>query len=95
MNRILNPALGGDHPASAAAKGGPECKFLFPVMDLQLKTANICEQLDEKIDELRKRNANGEKGLWMYLDSGASRSVIGEKSPIRPHLRNVENTDGS
>jgi hypothetical protein len=31
----------GDHPASAAAKGGPECEFLFPVMDLQLKTANI------------------------------------------------------
>ena len=31
----------------------------------------------------------------MYLDSGASRSVIGEKSPIRPHLKNVEITDGS
>ncbi len=31
----------------------------------------------------------------MYLDSGASRSVIQEKSPIRPYLSNVRETDGS
>jgi hypothetical protein len=85
----------GDHPTSAAAKGGPECEFLFPIIDLQPKNAEICNQLDAKIEELRERNANGEKGLWMYLDSGASRSVIGEKSPIRPHLKNIAETDGS
>ncbi len=85
----------GDHPTSAAAKGGPECEFFFPVIDLQPKNAKICDQLDAKIEELRERNANDDKGLWMYLDSGASRSVIGEKSPIRPHLKNVAETDGS
>jgi hypothetical protein len=31
----------------------------------------------------------------MYLDSGASRSVIHEESPIRQHLSNVSTTTGS
>jgi hypothetical protein len=50
-----------------------------------------------KIHELEERKANGEKGLWMFLDSGASRSVlvIQENSPIREHLINVSETNGS
>ncbi len=55
----------------------------------------IGKQRDEKMKELRNKEANGEKGLWMYLDSGASRSVIQEDSPIRKHLLNVSKTTGS
>jgi hypothetical protein len=35
----------------------------------------IKRQLHDKIEELRERRAKGEEGIWMYLDSGASRSV--------------------
>jgi hypothetical protein len=35
------------------------------------------------------------KGLWMFLDSGASRSVISEKSPLKSHLYNLQETIGS
>ncbi len=51
--------------------------------------------MDAKIKELNEKKANGETGLWMYLDSGASRSVIQEESPIRQHLTNVSETNGS
>jgi hypothetical protein len=40
-------------------------------------------------------NSDIKNGLWMYLDSGASRSVIQEYSPIGKHLLNVSETMGS
>ncbi len=48
-----------------------------------------------KIAELKGRKANGDEGLWMYLDSGASRSVISETSPLITHLYNLSETSGS
>jgi hypothetical protein len=62
---------------------------------LNQQSAQISRQLDKKIHELKERKANGEEGLWMFLDSGASRSVIQENSPIRKHLINVSETNGS
>ena len=86
----------GDHP-TLKAKGGPECDFLFNVWTPNSKgnEKSIEQQRQEKLVELRKRKANGDNGLWMYLDSGASRSVIQEDSPIRKHLLNVSETTGS
>jgi hypothetical protein len=55
----------------------------------------IKRQLHDKIEELRERRAKGDDGIWMYLDSGASRSVIQEQSPIRPLLSNITETNGS
>jgi transposase InsO family protein len=82
----------GDQP-TLAANGGPECGFLLNEFNKQ--SAQISRQLNIKIHELEERKANGEKGLWMFLDSGASRSVIQENSPIREHLINVSETNGS
>ena len=45
--------------------------------------------------EIKKKEANGDTGLWMYLDSGASRSVIRENSPLTPYLYNLSTTNGS
>ena len=45
--------------------------------------------------EIKSKEEKGEKGLWMYLDSGASRSVIREDSPLMPHLFNLSETNGS
>jgi hypothetical protein len=86
----------GDHP-TLQAQGGPECDFLFNAWtsDSKGNEKSIEKQRLEKLVELRKRKANGEEGLWMYLDSGASRSVIQEDSPIRKHLLNVSETTGS
>jgi transposase InsO family protein len=84
-----------DQPTSAAAKGGPECNSLIlNVWNLKPKH-NLKQQFDEKVQELKERKTNGETGLWMYLDSGASRSVIQEQSPIRQHLTKVSATSGS
>ena len=83
----------GDQPTFAAAKGGPECGFLLNAVELN--QVQIKKQLDQKLQQLEERKAKGEEGLWMYLDSGASRSVIQEKSPIRQHLVNVSETNGS
>jgi transposase InsO family protein len=84
----------GDQPTFAAAQGGPGCDSLLNVWDKSPNHA-MKQQLDDKLKQLKESEANGETGLWMYLDSGASRSVIQEKSPIRPYLSNVTETDGS
>ena len=84
----------GDQPTLAAAKGGPECGFLLNVSEFN-QSVQINRQLDKKIQELEERKTKGEKGLWMFLDSGASRSVIQENSPIRKHLINVSEANGS
>jgi hypothetical protein len=51
--------------------------------------------LAEKIQDLDERKAKEDTGIWMFLDSGASRSVIQEKSPIRALLSNISDTQGS
>ena len=84
----------GEKPTFAAAKGGPECDFLFNVWNLKNQPA-IREQLKEKLQNLEERRKQGEKEIWMYLDSGASRSVIQEESPIKALLTDVSETNGS
>jgi hypothetical protein len=71
----------GEQPTFAAAKGGPECDFLFNSWNLNQPA--IREQLTEKLQDLEERRKQGEKEIWMYLDSGASRSVIQEEPPIK------------
>ncbi len=70
-----------DHPTSAAAQEEPECIFLLKDLIFASKPGilEIKRQLHDKIEEIRERRANGEEGIWMYLDSGASRSVIQEQ----------------
>ena len=81
-------------PTFASAKGGPGCESLLSAMDYKPNKYQK-KQLEEKRRHLRAQKENGEEGLWMYLDSGASRSVIQENSPIRSHLSNVKETSGS
>ena len=83
-----------DRPTFETAKGGPECDSLLNAWEMEPKH-NLKQQFDDKLKELKEKKANGETGLWMYLDSGASRSVIQEQSPIRQHLTNVSATIGS
>ena len=84
----------GDQPTYAAAQGGPGCDSLLFIQDKTMNSA-LKQQFEDKLKQLIEREANGDSGLWMYLDSGASRSVIQENSPIRPYLSNVTETDGS
>jgi hypothetical protein len=42
-----------------------------------------------------KEHKNSDAELWMYFDSGASRSVISTESPIRKHLKALVPTYGS
>jgi hypothetical protein len=84
-----------DQPACTANTVGPECGFAFMAFNLQQNKQAIKEQFEMKLQDLKESKAKGQHGLWMYLDSGASRSVIHEHSPIRPHLRNVSPEYGS
>ena len=81
-------------PTFASEKGGPGCEPLLCAMEYK-PNKHQKQQLEEKRRQLQAQNENGEEGLWMYLDSGASRSVIQENSPIRSHLLNVKETSGS
>jgi hypothetical protein len=83
-----------DQPTFEAVKGGPECDSLLNAWEME-PNHDLKQQFDNKLKELKEKKANGETGLWMYLDSGASRSVIQERSPIRQHLSNVSATIGS
>jgi hypothetical protein len=42
-----------------------------------------------------KENENTKSELWMYYDSGASRSVISTTSPVRKHLQEISPAYGS
>jgi hypothetical protein len=44
---------------------------------------------------LQALQENKSPQLWMYFDSGASRSVISTTSPIRQHLTQTHSVDGS
>ena len=51
----------------------------------------IEEQLRQKRDILRKMT--DEQATWMFWDSGASRNIIGESSPLTDHLKNIRSAD--
>jgi hypothetical protein len=51
--------------------------------------------IEEKIKQLKEIKEKKLPELWMYFDSGATRSVISETSPIKSHLKNVRPTGGS
>jgi transposase InsO family protein len=59
-----------------------------------LRNPKITQELEHKLERLKVKREN-EKGLWMYFDSGASRSVISTTSPIRKHLKSLTPTYGS
>jgi hypothetical protein len=54
----------------------------------------IRSELEIQLGKIKKWATSG-KELWMYFDSGASRSVISTTSPIRPRLQNIVPTYGS
>jgi hypothetical protein len=56
------------------------------------KTDKVNKELESKL-----KSIHGSKGseLWMYFDSGASRSVISTESPIRKHLKEIVPAYGS
>ncbi len=59
-----------------------------------LRNSKITKELEDKLARLKVQQAHG-KDLWMYFDSGASRSVISTTSPIRKHLKALTPTYGS
>jgi hypothetical protein len=54
----------------------------------------IQSQLATQLAKIHAKR-NKEDELWMYFDSGASRSVISTTSPVRQHLQAVEPAYGS
>jgi transposase InsO family protein len=76
-------------------RGRPECDYLFTVPELEFKNDSLQRQREERITEIKSKEEKGDKGLWMYLDSGASRSVIREDSPLTQYLYNLSETNGS
>jgi hypothetical protein len=85
----------GDQPTFDWNGRGPECESLFAITNLENQQHSIENNLKSKRIELKERQQKGEQGLWMFLDSGASRSVIREDSPLRPHLYNLKESNGS
>jgi len=59
-----------------------------------LNYTEIHEQLATQLARI-KENKNAKEDLWMYFDSGASRSVITTNSPIRQHLQAIGPAYGS
>ena len=54
-----------------------------------------CAKLEKKKQQIHDLEQAGEPGLWMFFDSGASRTVIQTESPLRSHLSNVIPSSGS
>jgi transposase InsO family protein len=64
-------------------------------VDVQLdifNNAQIRKELEQKLNSLQNVR---DSELWMYFDSGASRSVISTESPIRKHLKEIIPAYGS
>ncbi len=59
-----------------------------------LDHSKIQQQLERQLAKI-KSNENPKDDLWMYFDSGASRSVISTNSPIRKHLQAITPAYGS
>jgi hypothetical protein len=60
-----------------------------------LSSPTIKSKLKTQLDKIKTYNANSVEELWMYFDSGASRSVISPNSPIRSQLQAVTPAYGS
>ena len=60
-----------------------------------LSSPQIKSQLATQLDKIKTSKANSTEELWMYFDSGASRSVISPHSPIRSQLHAVTPSYGS
>jgi hypothetical protein len=68
----------GDQPTFRTTKGGPKCDSPLAATSstIHLTKYSIQQQMKLKMAEIKERKENGDEGLWMFLDSGASRSVI-------------------
>jgi transposase InsO family protein len=60
-----------------------------------LYSPTIKSQLATQLDKIKTSKDNSTEELWMYFDSGASRSVISPHSPIRSRLHAVTPAYGS
>ncbi len=75
-------------------------KILQPNRDVAARTdylyhPKIKPNLESQLAKIKVAQDNSKEELWMYFDSGASRSVITETSPIRTHLYAITPTYGS
>jgi transposase InsO family protein len=61
----------------------------------RLNYTQIQEQLELQLDKITKKQNIRNDELWMYYDSGASRSVISTTSPVRQHLQAIGPAYGS
>ena len=59
-----------------------------------LDNPKVHKELQDKLAQLQNHKVSDAK-LWMYFDSGASRSVISTVSPIRKHLKELMPAYGS
>jgi hypothetical protein len=67
-----------------------------PVMQVDhLHPPEIKSELATQLAKIKSAKARSQEELWMYYDSGTSRSVISTTSPIRTHLHSVQPTYGS
>jgi hypothetical protein len=96
-----NPTvLGGRDSVSVLVDTKVDTSFLLkpncdPKVDMRcLNHTKIHKQLATQLARI-KENKNAKEDLWMYFDSGASRSVISTNSPIRQHLQAIELAYGS
>jgi transposase InsO family protein len=71
-----------------------EYAHAFPFLDGQSSTT-ILRQIREKKQRIQDLEQAGEPGLWMFFDSGASRTAIQTESTLRSHLSNVSPSNGS
>ncbi len=76
-----------DMDTSLLIQPNPDSKELDFFNSIKVK-----RELEEKLASLK---GTTEPELWMYFDSGASRSVISTESPIRKHLKDVRPAYGS
>ncbi len=66
-----------------------------PNMKLDLlPNPKVMKEIKLKLD-MFSTNKGNEPELWMYFDSGASRSVISTTSPVRKYLKSITPTYGS
>jgi hypothetical protein len=76
-----------DMDASLLIQPNPDSKEIDFFNNIKVK-----RELEEKLASLQDMT---EPELWMYFDSGASRSVISTESPIRKHLKGIKPAYGS
>jgi hypothetical protein len=70
-------------------KPDPDIKLDF------LENSKIKKEIEVKLAKIKAIKSQDKPELWMYFDSGASRSVISTTSPIRKHLKETAPTHGS